>query len=76
MPIITIHMLKGRDVETRRELIKNVTAAVTSTLDVPGENVRVILNEMENENYGVAGLPIMEYREEKAGAKIKGKVRI
>jgi 4-oxalocrotonate tautomerase len=69
-------MLKGRDVETRRELIKNVTAAVTSTLDVPGENVRVILNEMENENYGVAGLPIMEYREEKAGAKIKGKVRI
>ncbi|HLP59713.1 MAG TPA: 2-hydroxymuconate tautomerase [Candidatus Deferrimicrobium sp.] len=74
MPIVTIHLLKGRDKEKRRELIRNVTAAITETLDVPSDNVRVILNEMENDNYGVAGLPIMEYRQEKSGAKIKGKI--
>ncbi|MCX6583765.1 MAG: 2-hydroxymuconate tautomerase family protein [Candidatus Aminicenantes bacterium] len=73
MPIVTIHMLKGRDKEKRKELIKNVTAAVTKTLDVAEESVRVILNEMENENFGVAGLPIMEYRSKKTGAGEKGK---
>lgn len=75
MPIVTIHLLKGRDKEKRRELIKNVTDAVIQTLDVAGDSVRVILDEMEHENYGVAGLPIMEYRleKEKADAGNKGK---
>ena len=66
MPIVTIQMLKGRDKEKRKELIKNVTDAVTKTLDVPVDSVRVLLNEIENENFGVAGLPIMEYRAKKA----------
>jgi 4-oxalocrotonate tautomerase len=61
-------MLKGRDKEKRKELIKNVTDAVTKTLDVPVDSVRVLLNEIENENFGVAGLPIMEYRAKKAKA--------
>lgn len=73
MPIVTIHMLKGRDKEKRKELIKNVTDAVTRTLDVAEESVRVLLNEMENENFGVAGLPIMEYRAKKSAAGEKGK---
>lgn len=68
MPIVTIQMLKGRDKEKRKELIKNVTDAVTNTLDVPVDSVRVLLNEIENENFGVAGLPIMEYRAKKAKA--------
>ncbi len=68
MPIVTIQMLKGRDKEKRKELIKNVTDAVTKTLDVPVDSVRVLLNEIENENFGVAGLPIMEYRAKKAKA--------
>lgn len=75
MPIVTIHLLKGRGKEKKKELIKNVTNAVTQTLDVTDDSVRIILNEMENENYGVAGLPIMEYREEKTGAKIKGIIK-
>jgi 4-oxalocrotonate tautomerase len=68
MPIVTIQLLKGRDKEKRKELIKNVTDAVTKTLDVPVDSVRVLLNEIENENFGVAGLPIMEYRAKKAKA--------
>lgn len=74
MPIVTIHLLKGRGKEKKKELIKNVTNAITETLDVADDSVRVILEEMDNENYGVAGLPIMEYREE-TGAKIKGIIK-
>lgn len=69
MPIVNIHLLKGRDKEKKKELIRNVTDAVTGTLEVPEESVRIILMEMENEDYGTAGLPIMEYRRKKAAEK-------
>jgi len=62
MPIITVHMLEGRDKEKKKKLIKNVTDTVVETLEMPPESVRVILQEMPVENYGVAGLPVMEYR--------------
>lgn len=62
MPVLTVQMLEGRDKEKKKELIKNVTQAVAVTLDVPAESIRVIINEIPVDNYGVAGLPIMEYR--------------
>lgn len=71
MPIVNIHLLKGRDKEKKKELIRNVTDAVTGTLEVPEESVRIILMEMEKEDYGAAGLPIMEYRRKKAAKKEK-----
>ncbi|NIM12104.1 MAG: 2-hydroxymuconate tautomerase family protein [Candidatus Aminicenantes bacterium] len=65
MPIVTIHMLAGRDNEKKKELIKNVSDSVIKTLEVPPESVRVIINEMPVEHYGIAGLPVMEYRMKK-----------
>jgi 4-oxalocrotonate tautomerase len=70
MPIVTIHMLEGRDNEKKKELIKNVSDSVVKTLDVPLESVRVIINEMPVEHYGIAGLPVREYRIKKS--KIEG----
>ncbi len=62
MPIVRITMLSGRDSGSKKLLLKNVTAAVTSTLGVAADSVRVILEEVADEHYGVAGLPIREYR--------------
>ncbi len=45
MPIVTIHILEGRDQQTRQDLIKNVTTAIIDTLGVPAESVRIIINE-------------------------------
>lgn len=56
MPIVNIHMMVGRDVETKRKLVKEVTDAVCGTLGSPPEMVRVILSEMENEHYAVGGV--------------------
>jgi 4-oxalocrotonate tautomerase len=57
-----VHMLAGREPQTKKELIRRLTAAVTETLAVPPEQVRVLLNEVAPEHWGVAGLPIDEYR--------------
>ncbi len=65
MPIVTIHLLEGRDKEKKKNLIKNVTTAIVDTLGVPVESVRIILQDMPTDNYGIAGLPVMEYRSRK-----------
>ncbi|MCP5105521.1 MAG: 2-hydroxymuconate tautomerase family protein [bacterium] len=62
MPILTIHMLEGRTKEKKRELIEKVTDLVVEVLDTPPEAVRIVISEMKNEEYGVAGLPVNEYR--------------
>lgn len=68
MPVVWINMLCGRDRDTKKLLMKNVTAAVTSSLGVDPESVRVLINELAPEHYGVAGLPILEYRSRKSAA--------
>ncbi len=69
MPILTINILEGRDDQTKKELIKNVTETVVDTLDVPVESVRVMINELPFGHYGVAGLPVKEYRLKKIKEK-------
>ena len=56
MPIVQIHLLEGRDVEKKRNIVKKVTEAICETANVPPEQVRVILSEMAFENYSVAGV--------------------
>jgi 4-oxalocrotonate tautomerase len=62
MPVVTINMLEGRTKEQKTNLIKNVSTAVMETLETPPESVRVIINEMPFDHYGIAGLPVLEYR--------------
>ncbi len=73
MPVVLIHMLCGRDAETKKHLLQEMTAAVTSSLGVAPESVRVIINELPAEHYGVAGLPIMEFRSRQSGKKTRQK---
>lgn len=68
MPIVLINMLPGRNDKTKKALLENVTAAVTSTLDVLPEAVRVIIYEIPFAHYGIAGLPADEYRNRTARA--------
>ena len=48
MPITHIHLLEGRSVEQKQELIQNVTQAITHTLGTAPEQVRVLLMEIHN----------------------------
>jgi len=66
MPIIVAYILEGRDAETKKKLIGSVTSAVVETLKVPVDSVRVIINEMAHDHYGIAGLPVLEHRRQKS----------
>ena len=56
MPILQVEMLKGRTLDQKREMVKKVTDAVTETLNCPKEAVRIIIREMEFENFANAGV--------------------
>jgi len=72
MPIVTINILEGRTKDQKTNLIKNVSSAVMETLGAPPESVRVIINEMPFENYGIGGLPVLEYRAVKSVDQLVG----
>ena len=56
MPIIQVEMLKGRTLEQKRALVEKVTQAVVDTANCPKEAVKIIIREMEFENYSQGGV--------------------
>ena len=60
MPIIQIHLMKGRDDTKKRKLVAAVTDAVCSSLEVDPKNVRIILSEMAPNDYSIAGELVMD----------------
>jgi len=55
MPIVTIKLAKGRSIEQKRELVKAITDAVVSVLDVEPEWVSVLIEEFNRENWATGG---------------------
>ena len=57
MPIVTVNMVEGRSSEMKRALIREVTDAVEKALQAPRKSIRVIIQEVPPEHWGVAGEP-------------------
>jgi 4-oxalocrotonate tautomerase len=60
MPILTVNLIKGRTLEQKRNLVKALTDAVCSTVDATPNSVRIILNEMQEDNYAFEGTLIAD----------------
>lgn len=55
MPIVQIHMLEGRDINKKRELVKRMTETVQEVLGSPPHKIRIILSDMAHHDYSVGG---------------------
>lgn len=55
MPIVQIELLEGRTVEQKRQLVAKVTDAISESLGVSPDAVRIILRDMPRENFAHAG---------------------
>lgn len=62
MPIVQIHLLEGRSDEKKEALIANVTQTIHETIDAPLDSIRVILEEMPLQHYGIAGVSAKKQR--------------
>jgi len=55
MPFAQIYMIEGRTVDQKRAVIQKVTAALVEATGAPKENVRVWIQDVPKENWGIAG---------------------
>jgi 4-oxalocrotonate tautomerase len=55
MPVIQVEMLKGRSVEQKRAMVEKMTQVMVDTVACQKEAVRIIIRDMEPENFALAG---------------------
>lgn len=55
MPVAQINILEGRTDDQKEQLIQEVTLAISRSLDAPIESVRILLNEMPKQHFGIGG---------------------
>jgi 4-oxalocrotonate tautomerase len=55
MPFIELNIAEGRTVEQKAAAMATITDAVVRTLDVRPEQVRILINEVNPENFAIAG---------------------
>jgi 4-oxalocrotonate tautomerase len=60
MPIANIQIIQGRAPELKKALIRAVTAAIADTLEVKTESIRVILQEVPADHWGIGGVSAKE----------------
>lgn len=62
MPLVTVTMVEGRTVEQKHALIRELSDAVVSALDVPLDRVRVAIYEVSADDWGIGGRSYAEVR--------------
>jgi 4-oxalocrotonate tautomerase len=75
MPIVTIQVTRegtkpGVNTVTAEEkaaLIKGVSEVLLDVLNKPLDSTFVVIEEVETDNWGWGGLPVLEFRRRKAG---------
>lgn len=55
MPIVTVNIKEGRTVEQKREMARRMTQVICDTMEVKPDAVRIIINDMKNENFAIGG---------------------
>jgi 4-oxalocrotonate tautomerase len=62
MPVVHIHLVKGRSIEKKRELAEKVTSALTETIGVNRDTVEILLHEIEVDNVAKGGILFADSR--------------
>jgi 4-oxalocrotonate tautomerase len=62
MPIINVQLLRGRTAAQKSTFIKEVATVAMRTLEVPEHAVRIVLSEVEPEDWGVGTRTMVEFR--------------
>ena len=70
MPYVNIQITKeggpngtGASAQQKRNIIDGVTSLLQKELNKQPNTTHVVITEIELENWGVGGLPVVEYRE-------------
>jgi 4-oxalocrotonate tautomerase len=57
MPLVEISLIEGRNAETKKRMIAEVTEAIVRTSGAPAEVVTVIIRDVPKDAWGSGGVP-------------------
>ncbi|OCT15434.1 hypothetical protein A8709_15260 [Paenibacillus pectinilyticus] len=66
MPYMTIKLVEGRDLETKRRLVAEVTKAVCDSLLITPDHVRIELIELKADLFSISGELVSDTRNKNA----------
>ncbi len=55
MPVVQVNLKSGRTVAQKREIVRRMTDVLVDVCDAVEERVHVIINEVEEDNWGRGG---------------------
>jgi 4-oxalocrotonate tautomerase len=62
MPYVNIQITKGATREQKAELVRDVTSSLQRILGKKPEHTHIVIQEIEDENWGFAGMLTDEWR--------------
>ncbi len=63
MPFINVKITKdGVTTEQKKQIVKEMTQTLVNVLDKKPEHIHIVIDEVEPENWGFAGMLTTEYR--------------
>jgi len=62
MPIVHVHVIEGPTREQKETMIREVSQAISRSLDSPLERIRIIIHEIPKTDFGIAGEPASKLR--------------
>ena len=60
MPFIEVKMWKGRTPDQKKTLIEKLTQATCDSVGCPKDAVSIVIEDVDKENWGKAGIPASE----------------
>ncbi len=55
MPLVNVHMGKGRSVDDKRAMMDAITEAIVDSIGAPRDSVRVWITEMDDTDFMAGG---------------------
>ncbi|MEM8778870.1 MAG: 4-oxalocrotonate tautomerase family protein [Cyanobacteria bacterium P01_G01_bin.49] len=56
MPYVNVQITKGATKEQKAKLVKDITDSLVNTLDKKPEHIHIVIQEIEEQNWGFSGL--------------------
>ncbi|RHW49793.1 4-oxalocrotonate tautomerase [Bombilactobacillus bombi] len=56
MPLVHIELIEGRSPEQLKQMVQDVTEAISKNTGAPKEHVHIVLSEMQKNHYAVGGI--------------------
>jgi 4-oxalocrotonate tautomerase len=67
MPYVKVEIIRGATREQKAALVADITSSLVRVLGKQPEHIHIVIHEIEEENWGFAGLLTDDWKRQRAG---------